>query len=53
MGKKRSRGATAVMTVAGLALLLAVASGVALVTKTEPRVAEHGSKTFISERLGR
>lgn len=53
MGKKRSRGATAVMTVAGLALLLALMGGVALVTKTEPLVSEHGGNTFVSERLGR
>jgi len=50
MGKTLSRGATALITLAGRALLPAVMGGVALITKTEPLVTQHAG---VSERPGR
>ena len=53
MGKKHNRGARAVMTVAGLAVLLALMGSVAFVTRTEPLVSAQGAEAVLSERLGR
>ena len=53
MPKQVHRAATALMTVAGLALALAVAGSVAFVTRMELLVSAPESKTSLGERPGR
>ena len=53
MDKKCSRGATALMTLAGLIFLLAVIGGVAILTRSEPLVSEPAGEAVVSETLGR
>lgn len=50
MGKKFNRCVTAVMTVAGLALLLALMGSVAFVTRSEPLLSDPTAGVIVSER---
>jgi hypothetical protein len=53
MGDHMYRAATALITLGGLALLLALMSGIAIVTKADPLISDDPGKTVVSQSLRR